>query len=80
MDWNVLVKKPILKSLLSFSKRRVVHTLGDLYLFNSFGLKKFCMVLINTSNLLNLNNYFINDYSKINVVWDGNFICKINLV
>ena len=56
MDWNVLVKKPILKSLLSFSKRRVVHTLGDLYLFNSFGLKKFCMVLINTSNLLNLNN------------------------
>lgn len=65
---NVLVKKPILKSLLSFSKRRVVHTLGDLYLFNSFGLKKFCMVLINTSNLFNLNNYFINDYSKINVV------------
>ena len=78
MDWNVLVKKPILKSLLSFSKRRVVHTLGDLYLFNSFGLKKFCMVLINTSNLLNLNNYFIiNDYSKIIVVWDGNFIWKI---
>lgn len=77
MDWKVLVKKPIFKSLLSFNKRRVVHTLGDLYLFNSFGLKKFCMALINTSNLLNVNDYFINDYSKINVVWDGNFICKI---